>query len=181
MSASQLNRVAAMVGLVEGAKTSIGRTALMKLCFFLQVLRGVPLGYEFTLYSYGPFDSDVMADLQTAEGLAALRSNTVMYPGGYGYAISPGKQAEEVKKYSKLFLTKYSSEIDWVGSTFGRYNASELELISTALFVSIKEPKSSNQEIAEKVLAIKPHFSITRITSKVDWLEHSGFLRRGEL
>ena len=28
----------------------IGRTALMKYCYFLQVLRDVPHGYNFTLY-----------------------------------------------------------------------------------------------------------------------------------
>ena len=167
MSANQLNR--------------IGRTALMKLCFFLQVLRGVPLGYEFTLYSYGPFDSDVMADLQCAEGLGALRSNTVMYPGGYGYSISSGPQAGEVKTYSSAFLQQSRADIDWVATKFGRHNASELELLSTALFVSIKDRSSSNEQIVEKVHSIKPHFSIAQITAKVDWLDREQLLRRGEL
>ena len=30
----------------------IGRTALMKFCYFLQVVKEVPLGYNFSLYSY---------------------------------------------------------------------------------------------------------------------------------
>ena len=52
----------------------IGRTAVMKLCYFLQTLKGVPLGYRFTLYSYGPFDSDVLSDLGTAESRKAVSS-----------------------------------------------------------------------------------------------------------
>jgi len=170
-----------MIGLVEGAKSTVGRTALMKLCFFLQVIRGVPLGYQFTLYSYGPFDSDVMSDLQTAEGLAALRSNIVMYSGGYGYSISAGTQAKEVKAYSGDFLKKYGNEIEWVTMTFSKYNASELELISTALFVSIKDPNWSNEEIAERVRSIKPHFSMSQIQAKIEWLEQNNLLHKGEL
>ena len=40
----------------------IGRTALMKYMYFLQTLRGVQLGYNFSMYSYGPFDADVLSD-----------------------------------------------------------------------------------------------------------------------
>jgi len=40
----------------------IGRTALMKYMYFLQTLRGVQLGYNFSMYSYGPFDADVLSE-----------------------------------------------------------------------------------------------------------------------
>ena len=62
----------------------LGRTALMKFCYLLQTVRQVPLGYRFTLYSYGPFDSDVLSDLGTA----------VQYLGGYGYRIRKSDRAE---------------------------------------------------------------------------------------
>lgn len=181
MSANQLNRIAAMVGLVENSTFSLGRTALMKLCFFLQTLRKVPLGYEFTLYSYGPFDSDVMADLQTAEGLNALKSGIQMYPGGYGYEISAGSQAKDVKEYSAAFIQKYEKDIAWAAMTFGKYTASHLELISTIIFVSIKESKLSNLEIADRVHMIKPHFNMEQIKVNVESMEKASFLRHGEL
>jgi uncharacterized protein len=181
MSANQLNRIAAMIGLIENSQSVIGRTALMKLCFFLQTLRHVPLGYSFSLYSYGPFDSDVMSDLQTAEGLDALKSQTVMYAGGYGYSISASGQASEVKKYSSTFLEKCSKDVEWVASTFGKYTASQLELLSTAVFVSIKEKALTNQSISDRVHMIKPHFTMSQIQTNVEWLDQSGFLRQGEL
>src|SRR5260221_14706410 len=65
----------------------IGRTPLMKFCYLLQVVRWVPLGYHFTLYSYGPFDSSVLSDLGTAEALKAVESSVTFYSGGYGYQI----------------------------------------------------------------------------------------------
>jgi len=61
-------------------RAKLGRTAIMKLCFFLQESRGLPLGYQFSLYSYGPFDSDVLSDISSAERMSLLKSNTVDYP-----------------------------------------------------------------------------------------------------
>jgi hypothetical protein len=170
-----------MVALVEGAQSIVGRTALMKLCFFLQVVKRVPLGYSFSLYSYGPFDSDVMSDLQTAEGLGALRSETLMYSGGYGYSISAGPQSGELKRYSNLFIKEHAEEINWVSSTFGRYSATDLELLSTISFVSIKESALTNAAIAQRVSVIKPHFSMSQIQQKVDWLDSQALLRKGEI
>ena len=65
----------------------LGRTALMKILFFLQESRGVPLNYQFSLYSYGPFDSDVLSDISSAERLNVLKSTTIYYPSGIGYDI----------------------------------------------------------------------------------------------
>lgn len=180
MSSNQLNRVAVMVALVEVVRSS-GRTALMKYCFFLQVVRRVPLGYSFTLYSYGPFDSDVMADLQTAEALNVLRSQTVLYPGGYGYSITSGQNAGQINKRYDTFLSPYREDINWVAGTFGHYNASDLELLSTILFVSIREKALSNENIAARVFIVKPHFTMIQIRSKVAWLESQALLRNGQL
>ena len=72
MIADQNCRLALISTLAERTTGKpLGRTALIKLCFFLQTMRSVPLGYHFTLYSYGPFDPDVLADLNSAEALGA--------------------------------------------------------------------------------------------------------------
>jgi hypothetical protein len=54
----------------------------MKFCYFLQTVRQVPLGYRFTLYSYGPFDADVLSDLGTAENLQGVKASVVQYTEG---------------------------------------------------------------------------------------------------
>jgi hypothetical protein len=88
-------RLAVITELVSRAPSGhVGRTALMKFCYLLQTVRGVPLGYRFTLYSYGPFDSSVLSDLGTAESLGAVRSNVVYHSGGYGYRISKGDSSD---------------------------------------------------------------------------------------
>src|ERR1039458_986656 len=95
--------LATIVALVE-KKNPLGRTAMMKLCYFLQILRNVPLGYRFTLYAYGPFDSSVLSDLSTAASLRAVNSSVEIYPGGYGYKIRPGDRSDAVLQTGSSFV-----------------------------------------------------------------------------
>src|ERR1700733_8978318 len=91
-------RLGLIPALAERSTTGyIGRTALMKYMYFLQTLRRIPLDYHFSMYSYGPFDSDVLADLSSAEALDIVKMNAVEFSGGYGYQIYPGSQAEAAK------------------------------------------------------------------------------------
>src|SRR5437867_1104734 len=89
-------RLALIAELASRTPGALGRTALMKFCYFLQEVRRVPLGYRFSLYIYGPFDSNVLSDLGTAESLKAVVSNIVYYSGGYGYEISKGERCDAV-------------------------------------------------------------------------------------
>ena len=50
--------LARMVKVAPGQ--TLGRTQVMKLFYFLQELKGVWLGYDFRLFTYGPFDSEVL-------------------------------------------------------------------------------------------------------------------------
>src|SRR5580658_6784057 len=104
-------RLGLLAEMAERAR--LGRTALMKLMFFLQESKGVPLGYQFTLYSYGPFDSDVLADISMAERLNVLRSSTVYYPSGSGYEYSPGTDLNNVKNLAGDFLREHKESIEW--------------------------------------------------------------------
>ena len=144
-------------------KLRLGRTAIMKLCFFLQESKGVPLGYQFSIYSYGPFDSDVLADLSTAERMNVLRSTTVYYPSGTGYEYRLGSDTS-VKEIEAGFLAQHKTSIDWVLENFGKRTAGDLELLSTTLFVAkFNNPKNAD-ELIGKVMMIKPHFTREQIT-----------------
>jgi len=139
-------------------RSTLGRTAIMKLCFFLQESRNIPLGYQFSIYSYGPFDSDVLADLSTAVHMNVLKSTIVYYPSGTGYEYSSGGD-ESVREIERDFLAQNQASIAWALTTFGRKTAGELELLSTILFVAkFNNPKDVNVLINEVAL-IKPHFS----------------------
>lgn len=164
--------------LAEFAKRArLGRTAFMKLLFFLQESQGVPLGYQFSLYSYGPFDSDVLADIATAERLNVLKSSTVYYPSGAGYEYSPGPDLKTVKELSGDFLEEHKMKINWVLENFSRKTAAELELLSTVLFVAKYQNPRTVEGLVSQVEVIKRHFSQEQIRRGFDELVGLKILR----
>ena len=164
----------------RAAAGHIGRTALMKYLYFLQTIRGIPLGYNFSLYSYGPFDSDVLADLSSAEALNVVKVTPVEFAGGYGYRIQPGERAASAKTAADRFLTKYKGDIDWLFSTFGGLNSSQLELASTIVYVDNElgelKRQQSVADISSRVHEIKPHFTRTEIRKFAEDLLERGVL-----
>ncbi len=159
----------------------MGRTALMKFCYLLQTLRGVPLGYRFTLYSYGPFDSTVLSDLNTAETLRAVESNVTFYSGGYGYRISKGERADSVLQFAAPLLDKYRPDIEWVLEQFGSHGSADLELEGTIVYVDREAVRSSERlsvdQLAQRVRDVKPHFNEDYIREKVSTLREHGLLK----
>ena len=173
-------RIALITRLAEKSTSKFGRTALMKFCYFLQTLREVPLGYHFTLYSYGPFDSDVLADLDTAEALGTVQSTVVYYPGGYGYEIKPTGQSRATDRLAVDFLKKYQKDIDWAVSEFSGLNSAELELVSTIVYVDQEATNAGEslkmEDLVQRVKEVKPHFSKDRIRIQVENLSDKALL-----
>lgn len=159
-------RIAVITQLAEKSD-HLGRTALMKYCYFLQVLQKVPLCYSFSLYSYGPFDSDVLSDLDTAEARGAVTTEVVYYPGGYGYQIKAGQKADTAKRWGSEFLETYSDRIDWVLAQFGNLNSAQMELAGTIVYSDREAAKRCEmlamEELSQRVHDVKPHFSISQI------------------
>jgi hypothetical protein len=175
-------RLALLPVLAERAPAGhIGRTALMKYMYFLQIVRGVPLGYNFSMYSYGPFDSDVLADLSSGEMLNIVDVSAVQFSGGYGYQIVPGLRAASAKRNAIQFLTDHEEDIIWLFSVFGRLNSAELELTSTIVYVdrefSKEKQHASVSEIAARVNEIKPHFTREQVRGFVEELLSRDVLR----
>ena len=180
MSGIQNDRLAALVMLAEKSPR-LGRTAFMKLCYFLQTLRGVPLGYRFRLYSYGPFDSSVLSDLATVEDLGGLHSDVVFYPSGYGYEFMASEKSAAIQAPSAAFLNHWEADIDWVIQQFAKLGSADLELLSTIIYVD-REFKGARQKltldgIVQRVHEVKPHFSESSIREKADDLYRQGLLQ----
>jgi len=154
----------------------------MKLCYFLQTLRHVPLGYRFSLYSYGPFDSEVLADLDYAEAVGAISSEVVHFPSGaYGYRISPTGRAGLLENMGREFLKEHGDDLDWVITEFSDLGSAELELASTIIFadreVARRGAKQKLKDLVDRVHAVKPHFSEPQITQLAIKLAAKQFLK----
>jgi len=159
----------------------LGRTALMKFSYLLQTVRGVPLGYRFTLYSYGPFDSSVLSDLSTAETLKAVQSRITYYSGGYGYQISQGECGGSAREAGQEFLNRYQESLDWVLGEFGTHSSADLELESTIVYVDLEAARKSEvlpvEILAQRVRDVKPRFKEEYIREKASQLHAKGLLR----
>jgi hypothetical protein len=115
-----------------------------------------------------------LADLGNAEALSAVESEPVLYPGGYGYQIKPGTKAKWLQKRGSSFLNRHESDIKWVAQEFGSLTSSQLELVSTIIYVD-REAKQNNEKIklrdlAKRVHEVKPHFSDAQILSSAEQL-----------
>jgi hypothetical protein len=162
----QFGRAALITAVVEKSTGSFGRTAVMKCLYFLQEVKGVPLGYRFSLYTYGPFDPDVLNDLALAERMGALESRIFEFPGGHGYELRAA-DTKKVLSRAKELVSQYGNEIDWVVDEFGGRSALDLEVASTLVYVDRTAAERRNpislKELVKKVYNIKPHLDMPRI------------------
>jgi len=175
--------LAAIVELIDKAQQrdlSLGRTQVMKLLYLVQSLKQVPLSYRFTLYTYGPFDSELLEDLGYAESLGAITSRVEFHAMGYQYFFSLGPAAARVRQSAQQFLEQNAAAFDWVVSEFGRRTASELETITILVYVdrgaAERHEELSQAEIVKKVLEIKPHVSRPKTEAEAQALRQKGLL-----
>jgi hypothetical protein len=169
----QFGRSALIAAVIEKSPSTFGRTALMKCLYFLQELAGVPLGYHFGLYTYGPFDSDVLNDLGLAERIGAVESRIFHFSGGHGYELRPSDTNKLLSRAEEL-ISRHQNAIDWVVREFGSKSALDLEMASTLVYVdrSAAEEGSaiSLHDLVRKVRNIKPHLDIRRIEQEANRL-----------
>jgi uncharacterized protein len=153
----------------------------MKFAYLLQTVRGVPLGYQFELYNYGPYDSSVLSDLSQAETLKAIKSQTVNYPSDSGYEDSQNDKGYDTPcGQAAVQLSAHESSIKWVQDEFGGEPASRLELVSTIVFAE-REMRRKKQpplktELCRRVKQIKPHFTDATIAGTVDELSRKDLI-----
>ena len=119
--------------------------------------------------------------MQYAESLGFVKSDIVLYPGGYGYTIKMAPHAERIVDEVSDFIATQHENIDWVLGEFGNYSALHLEMISTLVFIdrSLAEEKTtaSISDIAEMVHEVKPHLNLDDIEKEARKLNEKGYLQ----
>jgi uncharacterized protein len=164
-------------------RPKLGRTALMKLAYLLQTVRGVPLGYDFRLYTYGPFDSDLLNDLSRAESFGLVQSQMIPFSSGsgYGYEFSSGaKQTDAPARFAEE-LAKHEADMSWALENFANYSASDLELLTTIIYadreIAQHKGRVTPQDLSKMVRGVKPHFTDSYVAESIDFLRRQGLLQ----
>ena len=149
----------------------------MKCLYLLQTIRGVPLGYHFRLYTYGPFDSDVLGDLSVAERLGAVESNLLQYQGGHRYELRRGGKADQIIVLGHDYLNKHRPDINWVLQSFGGRSARDLENASTLVFTDRSAShRLTVDELVRRVHDVKPHLPTAVIEQEARNLKEQGLI-----
>lgn len=136
-----------------------GETHVQKAVFMLQDLFGVPTEYQFQIYKYGPFSFDLRHDLveYRAKGLLKLTPNP--YP--YGPSLHPAELSETMRSRFPKMLSKWSGAVDFVTDYLGNKKVSQLERLSTALFLLREDGlEVDDLHIAKRLHELKPHVSL---------------------
>ena len=163
-------------------KPDIGKTAIMKYIFLLQRVYKVPLEYNYEIYTYGPYSSEVMEDIDYARHENVVSMTTVQYPSGYyGYNLNSTEKTDEYIYRESQFVSLYSESIKKIIDMFGDKSVKELELSTTIIYIFntyIENNWSySINTISENVHEIKPHFDKKTIEKEYKHLKELGLLK----
>ena len=153
---------------LEGVSPQIGKTVIQKMMYLLNRVSNVPTGYDHTLYTYGPYSSELSEDVAIVSAMGGVKLNDGIRGG---YEISPSENAPWILSKSNEFVTKYTSEIKKLVETFGKYKARELELRSTLIFLSQNDLKIEVEELKIQLLDLKPYFSEEEVLNAIDELK----------
>lgn len=150
----------------------LGKTVLQKLIFVLQRVYGVDCDYSYTLHTYGPYCAQVARDLDVVESFGGA----TVINGPLGYAIQLGPVNAELRQQAAPFLTAIERTLDLVMEEFGGFNAKEMELRSTIIY--LERAGQPQQELVEVVHQVKPHFTPAQIASAINELASKGLFER---
>jgi len=174
--------IAELAKRLESVSKQFGKTALQKLVYFLQVIYGVDCGYSYEFYSYGPFASQLLNDLDLVAHFGGVSVQPVTFMMG-GYAIHPAKEADTLRDRAADFLDneKTKAALDSLVATYGNMTAKDLELRATIVYIERdmhrKGRPATKDEICRLVNEIKPKFSRPEIEQAVDELSGKEHVR----
>ena len=169
--------IAELATQLEDKCNQFGKTILEKVVYLLQVVYDVDCGYEFSLYNYGPFCSELLSDLDYVNSLGGV---TIVAGHWGGYDIKPGLKKDYIISRGIDFINNNIDSIQEVVDNFGTYSAKELELRSTIVYadrdiLQTKQPLSKS-EFLQLIKQIKSHFSIEQIDDAYSELASNGFV-----
>ena len=136
----------------------VGKTIIQKLLFLVETKSN--LDFDYTLYHYGPYSSQIGEYIDLAETLGFI---SVEWNPKKGYFVEPshpeGNLLLNIESLHDL-LNLLEEVID----NYGEFTANKLSIIATAIYIKNKFGIKSPGELVDAVLHIKPN-------NKRDWIK----------
>ncbi|MBN2373598.1 DUF4065 domain-containing protein [bacterium] len=141
----------------EYPEKQIGKTVIQKMVYFI-ARKGV-IDFEYTLYHYGPYSAQTSSELNFAKLIGALNINWIREKG---FFIEPKNIPLEYD-----LKDKEKKGIEEVVKKYGKYNAQELSVITTALYIKDNFEFCNQNNLIDAVQSLKPQFKKDWIKSKL--------------
>ncbi len=158
MNESMLRGVAMVSHLVKKLSEKypdrqIGKTVVQKTVYMLT--REKVIDFDYSMYHYGPYSAQVSSEINFAENIGAVEIDWIP---DKGYFIK--SKSDELEG---VLSDDDKQAIDEIINKYGMFNAIELSIITTALFVKDGFEVNDNEELVRVVASLKPKYSIARI------------------
>ena len=172
--------IAELASELQGKSPQFGKTSLQKMVYLLQTACKVDVGYEFDLYTYGPFSSQLLQDLDMVESLGGVQVRPVLSRLN-GYRIDPADRNQVLRDRAKDFLSRpeVTEALRRLIKDLGHCSARDLELRSTIVYVFHDVGSSGHTDrnkVIQLVNEIKPKFSRQEIVDAVEELEAKRYI-----
>lgn len=176
----RLALIAELADRLDSVSPQFGKTVLVKLTYLLQEAYGIPLGYRYSFYTYGPYAPEVLSDLEQAKLAGAVKVDYVRDDPG-GYVITKGDRFDHLKKEGEKFISAYEDKISGLVTEFGSFRARDLELRTTIVYLwkNVRTVQTGNRtELLSLMKQLKPHFPQEEVEQTVRDLQERGILSR---
>lgn len=115
------------------AGQAIGRTALMKMLYFLRQSEGRnSLAYRFEMYHYGPFCSEVLRDVDWLKADGVIKDES---PDGGQSNFKLAENADELFSLHSDLIEEWRPKVKKVANVLAPLPTADLEILSTLDFL----------------------------------------------
>lgn len=163
-----------LIARLRAAGSWCGETHVQKSIYVLQVGLHVPLKYDYILYKHGPYSFDLKSEMARLIGRGLLRQEFSSPPYGPRLVGTDVMTTHRSRYAGKV--GEHSAAIQQVAQLFRNRGVAELEVLSTALYVTVSQAGETVEKRAERIHGLKSHVSVKTALGALKELDASAVL-----
>ena len=167
--------IGALIAELRAAGSWCGETHVQKSIYVLQEGLHVPMRYGYILYKHGPYSFELKSEMAGLIARGLLRQEFSSPPYGPRLAGTDVMETHFGRYAGRV--GEHSSAIQQVARFFRDRGVAELEVLSTALYVTVSNRGETAEKRAERIHGLKPHVSRWTALGAVKELDEDLFLR----
>ncbi|MHC9541025.1 MAG: hypothetical protein AB9903_16110 [Vulcanimicrobiota bacterium] len=159
----------------------IDKSSMQKLCYLMQEMFGIPLKYEFRLYSYGPYCADLTGDIEYTEYLKGIQEYSVSdATSSSDNFLDFGERYDDLMKDAgNLNGDGVKEKLEQGLSLLKEFTTIELDLVATIhlLFSLLKDGEKNKESLIARMKEMKPKIDVEALQKMIEFLMKQGAIR----